>query len=557
VVFLSATFDDNAAVGGFYLTADGLMSNTTFYNVSFLDTPNREPLNVRVMGDDSNLSWTFASFNGSRSGDGLDSDPNQRVRWADTLGPNAPTSFSVTGEGDEEGDLELGWLAPVDNESGGPVATTTLRGGAWRIFHSTNSAERDTSSADNPTFSIPDVTASEGTIQTRDVTNLRPGSTCYFRLWAVDEFGNASPGVNTAGWVRVRTLPAISTFTISNRWVGIPLDSSGTIVFSKEMDETSLSGAVSLTKTRDNLGVSTNVPIGVTISPSLSENTYSLSWPTPLDGNSLYELSVSTSAQDIFGMTLSSSSVFQFTTLMGRTIRNVITEGLSGIQVDIPPLSLEEDGYLTMKGTPADINLATNKYLSHTMDSFRRPLDGRIVSLSLLDESDAPQSFRKPVTLTFPYTKELSGQVTGGSPYLNEETLSILWLDETHNVWVPLPSSVDTGNQTVTATASRISSFALAGRSDPDISEAYAFPSPYRASSGQPGITFSGIGQNSTIRLYTVSGKLVREIRVSGGTGQYLWDVTNEDGEPVESGVYYYSVVSPSSTKQGSLAVLK
>jgi flagellar hook assembly protein FlgD len=64
-----------------------------------------------------------------------------------------------------------------------------------------------------------------------------------------------------------------------------------------------------------------------------------------------------------------------------------------------------------------------------------------------------------------------------------------------------------------------------------------AFPSPFRPGRGAAGITFDQLPAQTTLQLYTTSGLLVKTL-AADSYGQALWDVTNNDGSSVSSGVY-------------------
>lgn len=53
-----------------------------------------------------------------------------------------------------------------------------------------------------------------------------------------------------------------------------------------------------------------------------------------------------------------------------------------------------------------------------------------------------------------------------------------------------------------------------------------------------------GDSVNTLIRIYTVAGKLVRELRQAGGIGQVqmVWDGLDAEGSPLAQGTYLYKV---------------
>lgn len=93
--------------------------------------------------------------------------------------------------------------------------------------------------------------------------------------------------------------------------------------------------------------------------------------------------------------------------------------------------------------------------------------------------------------------------------------------------------------------------------SSPDLSTAHCYPVPFKPSAGHTKITFTGLTQSARIRVYTLSGRLVRTLEKTG-TGDTLdWDVKNAAGESLASGVYVFVVKSPSQTAYGKLMVIR
>lgn len=80
------------------------------------------------------------------------------------------------------------------------------------------------------------------------------------------------------------------------------------------------------------------------------------------------------------------------------------------------------------------------------------------------------------------------------------------------------------------------------------ISKVYLFPDPIRSTGPGAGGTFvidaPGDSLNTLLRLYTVSGRLIRQFRVFGGLGQVQvpWDGRDGDGDPLANGVYLFKV---------------
>lgn len=93
--------------------------------------------------------------------------------------------------------------------------------------------------------------------------------------------------------------------------------------------------------------------------------------------------------------------------------------------------------------------------------------------------------------------------------------------------------------------------------SSPDLSGAHCYPVPFKPAAGHTKITFTGLTQSARIRVYTLSGRLVRTLEKSGAGDTLDWDVRNSAGEGLASGVYIFVVKSPSQTASGKLMVIR
>lgn len=93
----------------------------------------------------------------------------------------------------------------------------------------------------------------------------------------------------------------------------------------------------------------------------------------------------------------------------------------------------------------------------------------------------------------------------------------------------------------------------------PNLEAAHAYPIPFRPSRGHDRITFRGLTVNATIRVYTLSGRLVRTLSKSDGATQDLvwYPVTDAQGRSVASGVYVYAVEGDSGRKTGKLMIIR
>jgi hypothetical protein len=96
-------------------------------------------------------------------------------------------------------------------------------------------------------------------------------------------------------------------------------------------------------------------------------------------------------------------------------------------------------------------------------------------------------------------------------------------------------------------------------------------PNPYKGSAQwDPSPTerrmhFIHLPAGSTVRIYTSSGELLRtlvqdpNVSPGGQTGELAWDMKNEGGNPVVSGIYIYTVHPPDgrTPKKGHFVIIK
>jgi hypothetical protein len=93
----------------------------------------------------------------------------------------------------------------------------------------------------------------------------------------------------------------------------------------------------------------------------------------------------------------------------------------------------------------------------------------------------------------------------------------------------------------------------------PDTSLAHCYPTPFVPSRGDTRITFSDLPSEAQIEIFTVGGRLVKTLYKNDTTDSLVWEpVTNEDGEPLASGVYPFIVIQAGiSKKHGKLMIVK
>lgn len=78
----------------------------------------------------------------------------------------------------------------------------------------------------------------------------------------------------------------------------------------------------------------------------------------------------------------------------------------------------------------------------------------------------------------------------------------------------------------------------------------------YNSEVENSGIIFSELPLNSIIKIYTVNGSFVTEKMVPSGE-QFKWDTKNDNGSEVSSGVYIYTLSSPTGNTTGKFVIVR
>jgi len=121
-------------------------------------------------------------------------------------------------------------------------------------------------------------------------------------------------------------------------------------------------------------------------------------------------------------------------------------------------------------------------------------------------------------------------------------------------------SVVDLAGRKVSGSTSHFSYFALFYPSSADIRSARAYPNPWKPGTGgvfdAAGITFGNLTATAEIKIFTITGGLVRTLDVTAAdAGTRVWDGRNSDGRKAASGVYLAHIKSGGSSKTLKIAV--
>jgi hypothetical protein len=329
------------------------------------------------------------------------------------------------------------------------------------------------------------------------------------------------------------------------------------LLFSEELSPALSSPGLTVTRVYDSTGSEVNVNWPVTLSYSGQKLVIlpSTDWPK----GSVFSVSYSGDIVDINGSPVSPAATVYFSVIMDYQADNTAAAFADRrVRVSIPANAYSQDFYITLSTdaglpevTAANAKLATLPGSPEFVNTVRvRPYDS----------AGNPVQPNSACVVSLPYP----GAMDAAGSRLKSSNLAVWHLDEQRGNWVKQTGAVlDTNTKLVSQPVSHFSNYALLALPDTDVNPVYAFPVPFRPNGGNParygtwaqGITFTNLPISGKIKIYTISGALVRELPVTPPS--LVWDVKNKDGQTVASGVYLWEITTGGNRKTGKLVVIK
>lgn len=304
-----------------------------------------------------------------------------------------------------------------------------------------------------------------------------------------------------------------------------------------------------------------------------NENHKLIFTPDSLDKGYLYQVKISTGVEDTEGNHLREEKIWHFSTIFDCMSSNAVTSSniiLSSIissdnksRIEILPFTFNKDFYIKINPNPLNNPEEVDKFIllcaNDVAQSKGHELLHNYVEINAYDADGMrlTNKLNKDVRLNLFYQDENNDGVVDETN-LKEETLRMYYLNEESRVWEKIKSEVDAVNNNVSAWISHFSVYSVMFGIELGVGP-YAYPVPFKPNSGlgHNGITFTNLSEETTIKVYTISGKLVRELYKNDAHNEYVWNVKDKDNRDIPSGVYIYYLKTDGTTKKGKLVIIK
>ena len=141
---------------------------------------------------------------------------------------------------------------------------------------------------------------------------------------------------------------------------------------------------------------------------------------------------------------------------------------------------------------------------------------------------------------------------------LIESKLAICRYDTEHDIWIPIPFTLDTVNHVIYATIDHFSTFVLVQlAAATNLDSVKVYPNPFNSNTQSHGMTITNLTASANIKIYNVAGELIRTLNYNTSAGSITWDGKNDYGKIVTSGVYIIYINAPEGTKKIKVAIEK
>lgn len=136
--------------------------------------------------------------------------------------------------------------------------------------------------------------------------------------------------------------------------------------------------------------------------------------------------------------------------------------------------------------------------------------------------------------ITFENERTIILDLSGGKPVGSIGKEYVLKIEN-------LRSTASTGNLTIRSGAG---SYIVLSATSQDLSDVYVYPNPVKVVDGTTRLTFANLTSRVKINILSLSGLPIKEIISTTDNGGINYDLSDEKGEKLPSGIYIYRIVS-------------
>lgn len=256
------------------------------------------------------------------------------------------------------------------------------------------------------------------------------------------------------------------------------------------------------------------------------------------------------------------------------------SDKIHSLSINVPANFVNSDSYtnnlkfhIIERKRDDDLYGENDDYLIDALRNFDRLQASSIFEMKLIDGNTVYNSFNNSIEIEINYFDENNDGFVDDINIRERDLNLIHYSTKTNYSWRNLTiDTINDLNKTVTGTTNHSGLIMLASPT-PEKTANYVvvYPNPFVPNDGNddnginyiPGIQNSGIIFDNlpywtTIRIYTVRGSLVTErVLNNNQSRRYQWDVLNDNGYDVASGVYLFVISSPSGTRTGKFVIIR
>lgn len=186
--------------------------------------------------------------------------------------------------------------------------------------------------------------------------------------------------------------------------------------------------------------------------------------------------------------------------------------------------------------------------------------------------------FENNISLIIPYSDEDNDGIVDGTD-IKEKDVRLYYMKNDSGEWIEIKtmsiipdssskyalsfSSIEKKGNYILASVNHFTLFGLFYKAPSANLNVIVYPNPYKPYDGDSttgyagsGIIFDGLTKDVKIRIFTISGRLVREIDITTD-GSFQYDVRNDEGEELASGVYIYIITNGREISKGKFAIIR